>query len=188
MKMDPMFASLDRVVPRQGFILDLGCGYGFAMHWLAYATDRRSLQGVDYDEDKIRVARRTAPGHPRIRFEVRDILDWEYPLCDGILLLDVLHYWTPQKQQRILDNTRRALRPGGRLVLRDAARVESAAHARVDRWEKFATRLGHNQTVEGLHFQTLEQMQAMLQRAGFAKWEVRSDAGRDSDVLWVVEG
>ena len=152
MKLDPVFPALDSVVPRQGHVLDLGCGYGMASHWLAACTDRRTFLGVDYDENKIRVAQRTALEHTRITFEAHDILEWEYPPCDTVLLVDVLHYWTPDKQQLILDKVRQALRPGGRLVLRDAARAESGAHRRVHRWEAFATGIGHNKTKEGFAF------------------------------------
>ena len=186
MKLDPMFVTLDSVVPRQGFVLDLGCGYGLATHWLASFTDQRSFLGVDYDQDKIRVAQRTAPGNPRIRFEMGDFLSMEYPACDTILLLDVLHYWQPEKQQLILDKARRALRPGGRLLLRDGVRAESSAHRRVHRWEQFATRIGHNRTKEGLHFLTLEELTGALKRAGFAEWEIKREAGRDSNVLLVT--
>src|SRR5262249_19634953 len=38
LKYDPMFARLDKSVPRTGFILDAGCGFGPATHWLAYAA------------------------------------------------------------------------------------------------------------------------------------------------------
>ena len=138
MKLDPLFDTLDAAVPRQGHILDLGCGYGIATHWLACYTDQRTFLGVDYDDDKIRVAQRTAPESARIRFEGQDVLEWEYPACDAVLLLDVLHYWTPEKQQSILNRARRALRPGGRLILRDAARTESEAHWRVEFWEIIA--------------------------------------------------
>jgi 1-acyl-sn-glycerol-3-phosphate acyltransferase len=186
MKTDPVFASLDRVVPREGFVLDLGCGYGMATHWLAYTTDQRTFQGVDYDEDKIRVAQCTAPQHDRIKFEVQDILDWVYPACDTVLLLDVLHYWRPDKQQLILNKVRAALRPGGRLVLREAARAEDSGHRRVEWWEKLATRFGHNKTKEGLHFQTLAELEAMLRGAGFVTWKINRDAGRDSNVLLVA--
>ena len=188
MKMDPMFAVLDEVVPRTGFVLDLGCGYGVATHWLASFTDGRNFLGVDYDLEKIRVARRTAPENPRIQFETQNLLNWEYPMCDTVLLLDVLHYWTPEKQQFILNRARTALRSGGKLILREAARAGDAAHGRVNFWEKITTRLGHNQTVEGLHFQTRTELETMLQRAGFARWEIKAGAGNDSNVMllaWV---
>lgn len=186
MRCDPMFAVLDAVVPRQGFVLDLGCGHGIATHWLGCFTDQRTFLGIDYDEEKIRVAQRTAPGHPRIRFECGDILEREYPACDVVLLLDVLHYWTAQKQQTILTRARQALRPGGRLVLRDGARAANAAHQRIHRWEQFATRVGMNRTKEGLHFQTREELEAMLGHAGFARWEVKPGAGNDSNVMIIA--
>ena len=183
---DPVFAALDAVVPRQGFILDLGCGYGLATHWLACFTDGRTFRGVDYDEDKIRVARRTATDHARITFESGDILETEYPACDAILLLDVLHYWQPEKQQFILEKARRALRPGGRLILRDGAQADDAGHRRVHFWERIATRIGHNQTKEGLHFQTLAGLEELLKRAGFTDWEIKREAGNDSNVMLVA--
>src|SRR2546421_590688 len=40
MKLDPVFAALDVLCSRQGVILDLGCGYGVATHWLSSFTDR----------------------------------------------------------------------------------------------------------------------------------------------------
>ncbi len=186
MKTDPVFTALDAVVPRQGHILDLGCGYGIATHWLATFTDTRTFFGVDYDEDKIRAAQCSAPQHPRIQFEVGDILTCAYPACDTVLLLDVLHYWTPEKQQLILTRARQALRPGGRLILRDGARAETDAHRRIHRWEKFATRFGLNQTKEGLHFQTQAELETMLRQAGFARWETKGGAGNDSNVLLVA--
>ncbi|HVU26415.1 MAG TPA: 1-acyl-sn-glycerol-3-phosphate acyltransferase [Verrucomicrobiae bacterium] len=186
MKMDPLFAALDEVVPRQGFILDLGCGYGLATHWLAQITDGRNFLSVDYDAEKIRVAQRTAPRHPRIRFEFQNILEFEFPACDAVLLLDVLHYWTPEKQEMILAKARRALRLGGKLILRDAARGKNAGHESVAFWEKIATRLGHNKTEEGLHFQTQAEIEVMLRRAGFAGWEIKREAERDSNLLWLA--
>jgi len=209
LKLDPVFAALAPLVPRQGFILDLGCGYGLATHWLAFGTDERALLGVDYDESKIAVAQRTCPSRAavpaaspgvspanmsedvlreqtRIRFEQRDILEWDYPACDAILLLDVLHYWTPEKQQLILNKARGALRPGGRLILRDAAREDSPQHRQVQRWEKFATRTGLNRTREGLHFQSLPELETALQRAGFSRWEMKHEAGRGSNALLSV--
>lgn len=186
MKLDPLFLALDAVVPRQAQVLDLGCGYGLATHWLATFTDTRTFVGIDYDEDKIRVAQQSAREHKRIRFDLGDILEVEYPGCDVVLLLDVLHYWTAEKQQLILDKARRALRPGGRLVLRDGARSETEAHRKVQRWEKFATRMGMNRTQEGLHFQTQAELEAMLQRAGFVRWELKPGAGNDSNVMLVA--
>jgi len=186
LRSDPVFEALDSVVPREGFILDLGCGYGLGTHWLACFTDRRTFLGVDYDEDKIRVARRSAPDHARITFRRGDILEEDFPTCDAVLLVDVLHYWAPEKQQLILNKVRRVLRLGGRLILRDGAKRGDAGHRRVHFWERIATRIGHNKTREGLHFVTLAELEAMLRRAGFARWDLQHEGGNDSNVMLVA--
>ena len=146
-------------------------------------TDGRSFLGVDYDADKIRVAQRTAPGNSRLKFERQDLRSWEYPACDTILLLDVLHYWTPDSQQLLLNQAWRALRPGGKLILREGARANDAAHQRVYFWERLATFCGHNRTVEGLHFQTRIELEAAVRCAGFNECELVEGAGRDSNIL-----
>jgi len=183
MKQDPMFEWLGDVTPASGFILDLGCGYGLATHWLAQMNDARTFLSVDYDENKIRTAQRTAPGHRRIRFELRDIIEWDFPPCDVVLLLDVLHYWAPEKQELILRKACRALRPGGRLILRDAARAGTEAHRHVERWENFATRIGHNHTKEGLNFLTMDELTDILERAGFGGLDIKPVTAQDSNIL-----
>jgi 1-acyl-sn-glycerol-3-phosphate acyltransferase len=185
MKMDPMFATLDSVVP-QGFVLDLGCGHGMASNWLAYCRDTRTFLGVDYDEDKIRIAKQSAVEMPRVRFELQNLLEWEYPQCDAVLLLDVLHYWVPEKQQLILNKAREALRPGGRLILREAARADNSDHQHVALWERIATRIGHNQTTEGLHFRSIDELTTAVKQAGFTQWEVKRDGGKHSNVMLVA--
>jgi 1-acyl-sn-glycerol-3-phosphate acyltransferase len=186
MKLDPMFPWLNQVVPREASVLDLGCGFGIATHWLAYGSYERTLVGLDYDEHKVRVAQRSAPENPRIRFETADILVADYPACDVVLLLDVLHYWVAEKQQLILDKAARALRPGGCLVLREAARDETSKHGHVEKWERFALFSGQTKRGEGLHFQTLDELLAALKQAGFVRWEIKREAGRGSNVLLVA--
>jgi predicted exporter/1-acyl-sn-glycerol-3-phosphate acyltransferase/ubiquinone/menaquinone biosynthesis C-methylase UbiE len=185
MKMDPMFPTLDSVVP-QGFVLDLGCGYGIATNWLNYCRDTRTFLGVDYDETKIRIAQQSALDMPRVRFELQNLLEWEYPQCDAVLLLDVLHYWTPDKQQLILNKARKALRPGGRLILREAARQANSEHRHVELWERIATRIGHNRTKDGLHFRTIDELTGALKEAGLAECEIKRNGGNHSNVLLVA--
>ena len=141
---------------------------------------------MDYDEDKIRVAQRTAPEHPRIRFESGDILERDYPACDTMLLLDVLHYWTPEKQQLILNQARRGVasrrtvgaarrRAGGERSASPGASLGEIRHAR-----------GHEPHAGRAAFSDAGGVGGMLQRAGFAGWEIKREAGRDSNVMLVA--
>jgi uncharacterized protein len=186
MKKDPMFSSLNGLVPRRAFVLDLGCGYGIASHWLAYGSNERTCLGIDYDEDKIRIAKRSAAEDPRVRFETGDILAIDYPQADVMLLLDVLHYWVAEKQEMILNKIAKALRPGGSLILRDAAADGTASHRKVEFWERFALFSGQTLPGEGLHFQTRDELVAALKTAGFARWEIKPEAGLGSNILIVA--
>jgi 1-acyl-sn-glycerol-3-phosphate acyltransferase len=186
LRLDAMFPFLDKVVPRRGHILDLGCGHGLATHWLAQFTDTRTFLSVDYDTDKIRIAQQTVHENERIQFQHGDILELEYPPCDAVLLLDVLHYWTPEKQQRILTKARQALRPGGKLIVREAAKAPGQAHRHTKVWEIYNTALGWNKSREGLHFRTLEELQTDMLQAGFSKVEVIREATKNSNTLLVA--
>ena len=187
MKTDPLFRAVEKAVPTRGEILDLGCGYGLVAHWLTlYNPDRRVL-GVDFDAEKIRVAQVTARANPRVAFERRDILEWaEYPVCDCALLCDVLHYFPREQKADVLRKIFAALRPGGRLVIRDAMADEDSGHRAVAGFEKWAVWLGQNRTLHGLHFEDKETHLALLREAGFDQVEIRDDSGRGSNRLIIV--
>ena len=186
MKLDPLFRAVDVVVPKQGIIVDLGCGYGMVAHWLTLSSPERTVRGVDADVEKIRVARATAEGNPRVRFEVGDILDWELPACDCVLLCDVLHYLPRELKVRVLRKAFAALPPGGCLVVRDAARSQTRGHWSVEWAEKWAVWAGVNQTRHGLHFEDEQTHLALLREAGFALPAIQQDAGLGSNALMVA--
>ena len=183
-----VFLTLDSVVPRRAHVLDLGCGYGMATHWLATFTDTRTFWGVDYDENKIRVAQRSAPNHPRIEFTHGDLLTCDYPPGDAVLLLDVCTIGRRRNNWRSSPKHGRRCAPADDWSYDGNARAESAEHRNIHRWEEFATRMGMNRTKEGLHFQTLVEMETMLKCAGFARWELQPGAGNDSNVMLVAMG
>jgi SAM-dependent methyltransferase len=187
MKIDPMFRFLDETVPREGNILDLGCGYGMAAHWLTQCSPNHTVIGWDNDARKIRVAQATARNHPKLRFESHNLLDEPgYPPCDCVLLLDVLHYFPRELKAEVLRKAFQALRPGGRLVLRDAARVPTRGHRLVEQAEKWAVWTGANQTRHGLHFEDEATHLTLLRAAGFARVEVKAESGVGSNTLIIA--
>jgi predicted exporter/SAM-dependent methyltransferase len=187
MKTDPLFGAVEKAVPAGGEILDVGCGYGLVAHWLTLFTPERRAHGVDFDVEKIRVARVTARSNPRVTFERRDILEWpEYPACDCALLCDVLHYFPRDLKAEVLRKVFAALRPGGCVVIRDAMAREDSGHRAVARAERWAVRFGQNKTRHGLHFEGEETHLALLREAGFGKVEVRSGSGLGSNLLLVA--
>lgn len=101
-----MAIEVARAMPCQSRVLDVGCGNGFIAHHLS-AMLGTSVTGIDLDEST------QAPIDYR-RFDGTNF-PVEDQSFDGVLLCYVLHH--AQDLGAILDEVRRVLRPGGRMVV-----------------------------------------------------------------------
>lgn len=110
---DPVFWALWERLPREGLVLDLGCGEGLLAAWLE-AAGGAQVRGWDVDAGRVAVAR--AAG---VEAEVGDCRGVALPEADAIVLIDVLHYLAPEEQAAVLRRCAAALRPGGMLLARD---------------------------------------------------------------------
>lgn len=102
-----------------GHVLDLGCGRGQLAVALLESGAASSVCGVDWDAEKVDLAGRAAEGLAA-RFEQGDVRDGALEAADTVLLVDVLHYFDRDSQDVLLKRASELLRPGGRLVVRDA--------------------------------------------------------------------
>ncbi len=107
-----------------GDIADVGTGRGQLPILLLELGRAASAFGVDWDARKIAIARAAAKADVASKvsatFERGDARDAAIPLADTVLLIDLLHYFKLAEQDAILRNAARAVRPGGRLVVREA--------------------------------------------------------------------
>lgn len=83
------FVELEKFVPKNGTILDLGCGYGIFGNYLALSSPKRIVLGIDTDKVKIKNAYR---GIKNTSFKIGDATKMKLSNFDCILLLDVLHH------------------------------------------------------------------------------------------------
>jgi SAM-dependent methyltransferase len=98
-------------------VVDLGCGYGMALCFAAFADQGRHLLGCDLNVHRIAVARlalSTLNAEPT----VCDMRHYELPAAGLILILDVLQYLPVEEQLALLRRCCSALEPGGRLIFR----------------------------------------------------------------------
>ncbi len=139
-------------VPRNASILDLGCGYGFLATMLALITDTRKVTGVDYDSHKITTAKYCTEDLENLEFICADILEWDFPPADVIILSDVLHYMSKEKQKTLLEKCIHIVSEKGMVIVRDADADLKKRTTGTKITEFFSTRFGFNKTKEKLDF------------------------------------
>lgn len=117
---DPAYAGvvLGGVLPREGRLVDLGCGRGLLLAAIAATSSKLSLVGVERRPAAAAVARRALGG--RAEIVEADLATFEIPRCEAVTLLDVLHYLDRDLQGGLLARAATALTPGGALILREA--------------------------------------------------------------------
>lgn len=113
------FAALIRHFPEEGAVLDIGCGRGLALNFLAQDSAFAGLRlyGIDHDKAKINSALRTGMG--RIDFSTRDLEFFADASFDVISIIDVLYTVRRSEWGAILNHCFRLLRPQGRLLLKE---------------------------------------------------------------------
>jgi len=119
------FDELEQLVPDRGRILDLGCGNGlFSIH-LALASADRRVHGVDISSYKVRQGRAGAIAAGvagRVSLEVVDPR-WEPAgdVYDVVVMSDVLYLLDPLTIERTVVSACRAVKAGGRLIVKEMA-------------------------------------------------------------------
>lgn len=176
------FRRIAASVPRQGRILEVGCGHGVFSAFLALQSPRRGVRGIDIDDVKIRSARTAAE---RVRRMGGD-LDFDAVPAgtlppgpwDAIVVVDVLYLLSEDAQRTLLDGAARQLAPGGVLVVKEMGRRP--------RWKFHWNRLQETLSVHVLRitrgaaftFLAPERLEGMMRDAGLATASVRVDRGR----------
>jgi SAM-dependent methyltransferase len=100
---------------RDATILDIGCGVGYAIEMLLDAG-YSDVRGVDLSPDQ--VARAAARGLPVVRGDAFESLADVHQVYDAIIALDFIEHLVPDELLRFLEAAARALRPGGRLIVK----------------------------------------------------------------------
>lgn len=120
-----LLSVMDLLLPDEGRILDVGCGFGLFASYFGQMQPRRRIFGVDPNARRIALARRVATsvglvGPDAPTFHEGDVRDAELvgPF-EGIYVLDVMHHIPAADQAPVLERLRDLLVPGGVLVIKD---------------------------------------------------------------------
>ncbi len=189
--LDPVFRHLVQsgLLPAGAHVLDIGCGQGLLASLLRAVTDTAAHQGwppgwgpppqgcrvtgIDLSHREIERARQAlesrafaSGGTSFDRFVCGDLRTWDFPACEVVVILDVLHYMGRSDQDDVLGRACRALRPGGRLLLR-VGDGQARTGFRFGQWVDWLVARVRGYDVSPFHGRTLAEWRQALERQGF---------------------
>lgn len=110
--------EIDEKIPKNGTIIDLGCGEGVIAKYLAQ-NRKRNVVGVDFNKKKLGKSKQK-----NLRFKYSDIREFELREANGVILSDVLHHLNYYDQKKALKNVAKRLKKGGVLIIKEIDKVE----------------------------------------------------------------
>ena len=110
--------KIDKILPKEGKIYDLGCGEGVISKYLAQ-NKKRKVIGIDSDIRRL-------PKHKTkyLSFKNADIRNVSFKGTAGVVISDVLHHLNLKDQKTLLSKVARELKKGGVLVIKEIDKSE----------------------------------------------------------------
>ena len=182
-------------VPKSGKVLDVGCGHGLLAMEMALSEPNRSVLATDHDVARIALATQAAnsgKGIANLKFEVSTGSPVSDGTFDAIMMIDFLHYFSPEQQDAMIAKAFANLQPGGWLLAREVNQQGGLISKLNQFYEKMATLTGFTQSntiqaKENLSFKSQAGWEAKFAEHGF---KVRSEPCSSpifADILYICE-
>lgn len=185
LRLEQNYDMLDKLLPYDARIVDIGCGYGQTTFLLALRSERRQLLGIDYDEAKIALASHSFLASDRIRFQCTDATACNLPEADAFILNDMFHYITLEAQERLLARCAEKLSDDGHIIIREGDSSDNKRHHRTEATEWWSTRiLGFNKIQGSMHFVSTERMHELAGQLGL-RLEVHAPGRHTSNRYYI---
>ena len=183
------YSAMSNYVPKVGRVLDVGCGHGLLAMKMALSAPGREVLATDHDEQRIEVARLAGAGIGNLQFAVST----GSPVADGrfdaIMMIDFLHYFSPEEQDSMIHQAFAKLAPGGRLLAREVDQHAGLLSKINQLYEKLATWTGFTRSnaVDTMTFRSRTEWQAKFAEHGFKVRAQRCSSPIFEDILYICE-
>ena len=180
------FEFYNKLISDKKNILDMGCGYGYLSLFLHYKNEDREITGVDYDEEKIQIAKNVYDKTDNVNFEQADIVSYDFTIKDVIFLNDVLHYLKKEEQTSVLTTCTEKLNSKGLIIIRDGITDLKDRHKTTKLTEWLSTKLiGFNKKANELHFFSSDFIKEFAQKNNLS-FEMIEQSKNTSNVLFIL--
>ncbi len=168
-------------------VIDIGCGYGYLSYFLHYKDEDRTILGLDYDDEKIEIAKNGFDKTANLNFEAVDVTRYDFKTADAILINDVLHYFSEEKQAKLLEKCVLSLAEGGVLIVRDGITDLEERHQKTKLTELFSTKLlSFNKKEESFHFFSSDYIKNFAKKHNLS-YQMEEQSSKTSNVLFILK-
>jgi trans-aconitate methyltransferase len=163
--LDPAYPLVARTLKESNRpLLDIGCGMGLLAAYLRAHEHCAPIIGMDVDGEKVNLANDIL-GQENARFYAGDALT-TFPEHSGdVVMLDVLHYFSDEQQQQLLEKMAASVAPGGVVLIRVTLNEPTLRFA-LTRLEEWFVKFSRWIPVTGSNFPTRDEVAAPFRRAG----------------------
>ena len=157
--------EIEQYLPKEGSILDAGCGFGLFGLYFAGTSPKRQLVGFDLNADRIAVACHAAAkvGITNAHFRCDDARSYvPGESCDAIYALDLVHHLPRAGVPEFLSKLHRRLSSSGVLILKDVN-----SRPAYKRWFTLALDRAMTGMRGPIYYWPVEELKCLLQRIGF---------------------
>lgn len=113
------FEQIESYLPRNGLVIDVGCGEGVMATLLAIKSSKRRVLGIDVNKNKINLAKKVSSLIPNLTFEQKDAFNKSLPRANGLVLSDFLHHLPFEKHEELISSLSNILNSSGVMVIKE---------------------------------------------------------------------
>lgn len=176
------FQKIEALIPQEGLIIDIGCGYGLLSNLIALKSHKRNVVGIDSSETRILTAQKTVKDRKNIKFLKQDITAFNFPSCDAIVMSDVLHHLPIEIKDILIKNIYNNLKNNGVLIIQD---VDTSPY-----WKFWLTYLSDflQHSKEKLFYQPAKEIEDNIKRIGFKVDTIEAHKGYPvADIIFLCK-
>lgn len=163
------FCEIEKLVPEEAKILDVGCGHGLLELVLEKKGSQRLVVGIDPDKNKIACAKDIEPILEKTKFYNKSIFEINNNKFDCIIIADVDYLLNDKEKNKLFKKTKELLNRDGIMILKTVINDRSLGYYLSYLQEIFVVFLFKKTFTKNkeFHFLTVEEYERILKINGF---------------------